>query len=119
MDPRVSKSPYEQLDPAHPNTSASPEPFGDLNMAIKHSRENGVLDIQLEGRIDRSGTPEFLDDFDTVITADDPAMVLNMRRLEYINSAGMRAILELVTKLQRQDAKFAIYSPIGPVKDVF
>lgn len=88
-------------------------------MEITYHREDGILDIQLEGRIDSPLAPELTHDLDALITADDRAVVLNMRRLEYINSAGMRALLELVRKLRAQDAKFAIYSPIGPVKEVF
>ncbi len=88
-------------------------------MEITHDRENGILDIQLHGRIDSPTAPEVRQLLDAVITDDDRAVVLNMRRLEYINSAGMRALLELVRRLRAQDAKFAIYSPIGPVKEVF
>ncbi len=88
-------------------------------MEIIHNRENGILDIQLEGRIDSPTSTELTNGLNGVITADDRAVVLSMRRLEYINSAGMRALLELVRKLRAQDTKFAIYSPIGPVKEVF
>ena len=88
-------------------------------MALQHSREDGVLDIQIEGRIDSLGTTDFSGELDAIITPDDRAVILNLRRLEYINSAGMRTLLEVVRKLRRQDAKFAIYSPIGPVKEVF
>ena len=86
---------------------------------FNYTRNDGILDIQLEGRIDVLHSPEFLAELDAVITSDDAAVMLNMRRLEYINSAGMRALLELVRKLRNQDAKLAIYSPIGPVREVF
>ena len=88
-------------------------------MSIQYSREDGILDIQLEGRIDHPAAADLVNDLEAVITSDDRAVVLSLRRLEYINSAGMRAILDVFRKLQRQDAKFAIYSPIGPVKEVF
>ena len=88
-------------------------------MPITHIREDGILDIQLEGRIDAPNAPDFMNDLNQIINADDRAVLLNLRRLEYINSAGMRALLELVRNLRSQDAKFAIYSPIGPVKEVF
>ena len=88
-------------------------------MAIQYSREDGILDIQLEGRIDNPAAADLVNDLEAVITSDDRAVVLNLRRLEYINSAGMRAILEVFRKMQSQDAKFVIYSPIGPVKEVF
>ena len=88
-------------------------------MIITHIREDGILDIQLEGRIDVPNAPELMNELDDIIAADDRAVLLNMRRLEYINSAGMRALLGLVRKLRGQDARFAIYSTIGPVKEVF
>ena len=88
-------------------------------MAIKHSRTDGVLDIQLEGRIDSRETPQLEQELNAVLQPGDRAVILNLRQLEYINSAGMRTILGLVSKLKSRDAKFAIYSPVGPVKEVF
>lgn len=88
-------------------------------MAYQYNREDGILDIQMEGRIDSPGATEFSADLNAIITPEDQSVILSMRRLEYINSAGMRALLEVVRDLQRRDAKFAIYSPIGPVKEVF
>ena len=88
-------------------------------MEVNFTRTDGILDIELEGRIDVLHAPEFLAELDAVITSDDVAVMLNMRRFEYINSTGMRALLELVRKLRNQDAKLAIYAPIGPVREVF
>ena len=89
-------------------------------MAMNHNRENGVLDIQLEGRMDSANLSEFQREVELVISEGEQVAVLfNMRRLEYINSGGMRSILEIARGLQRQNTRFAVYSLAGPVKDVF
>ena len=88
-------------------------------MILEHNREDGILVIDLHGRIDGLGTGDFRQELESVIEPDDKAVLLNMSQLEYINSSGMRAILELVKNLERQDTKFAIYSMIGPVREVF
>ena len=88
-------------------------------MILEHSREDGILDIQLQGRIDGQGATDLKQELESVIESDDKAVLLNMRQLEYINSGGMRSILALVKSLERRQTKFAAYSLIGPVKEVF
>ena len=88
-------------------------------MILEHSREDGILDIHLQGRVDGLDANDLRQELESVIESDDKAVLLNMRQLEYINSGGMRSILGLVKSLEQRQTKFAVYSLIGPVKEVF
>ena len=78
-----------------------------------------MLVIELEGRLDTPHAPELDEDVEALIQDDDRAVVFDMRRLEYINSSGMRSILGLVKKLETRDTKFAVCSLIGTVREMF
>ncbi len=88
-------------------------------MPIEFRRDSGTLIILTEERVDSANAPAFYQELDSAIDADDRAVVMDMERLTYISSAGLRVILQTARKLQQQGAKFAICSLSGTVQEVF
>ncbi len=88
-------------------------------MSIEVSRDNGALVIQTEERVDSANAQAFYQELESAIGSDDRAVVVDMERLTYISSAGLRVILQTARKLQQQQAKFAICSLTGTVREVF
>ncbi len=62
---------------------------------------------------------DFHDQLDSAINASERSVVIDMARLTYISSAGLRVILQMVRRMQRQDAKLALCSLSKEVNDVF
>ena len=88
-------------------------------MEIKTEQKGGVLVALTEDRVDGSNAREFQDALQAVIQDAGSAFVLDMERLNYISSAGLRVILLIARTLQRQDTKFVICSLSDTVGEVF
>ena len=88
-------------------------------MHISSERDGSALIVAVDGRIDGSNSQDFQDRFEDAIGGDDRAVVLDMGKLTYISSSGLRATLLLARKLQRQQAKFAICALSPSIQEVF
>lgn len=88
-------------------------------MQVNSERDGSALVVAVDGRIDGSNSQDFQDRFEAAITDGDRAVVLDMGKLTYISSSGLRATLLLARRLQRQQAKFAICSLSPSIKEVF
>ena len=88
-------------------------------MEISTERKGEVLVALTEGRVDGANAHEFQNALQAVIEDSDRAVVLDLGRLTYISSAGLRVILLIARTLQRQDGSLAVCSLSGPVREVF
>ena len=69
-------------------------------MTITETRENGLLNIALEGRLDSNTAPQLQEYTEDLTGITD--MVFDMENLEYISSAGLRVILKAQKTMQQQ-----------------
>ena len=88
-------------------------------METRTDRTGGVLVVRTEDRLDGVNAREFQDALQGVIDDSDRAVILDLGRLTYISSAGLRVILLVAKTLQRQDGNLAVCSLSGPVREVF
>ncbi len=88
-------------------------------METRTDRTGGVLVVRTGGRLDGVNAREFEDALQGVIDDSDRAVILDLGRLTYISSAGLRVILLVAKTLQRQDGNLAVCSLSGPVREVF
>ena len=88
-------------------------------METRTNRTGGVLVVRTEDRLDGVNAREFQDALQVVIDDSDRAVILDLGRLTYISSAGLRVILLVAKTLQRQDGNLAVCSLSGPVREVF
>ena len=88
-------------------------------MQMTTERGAGVLSLGVRGRIDGDSVARFEQAVETAIAADDRAVVLDLGALDYVSSAGLRAILLIAKTLWEQDGYFALCSVTEPVRDLF
>ena len=88
-------------------------------MAVNSARENGTLIARTDGRIDGANAREFQVALEDAIDPSDRTVILDMEKLSYISSAGLRVILMTAKTLQKQNAKFAICSLSPAIREVF
>ena len=62
-------------------------------MKIGERQEYGITVVTLEGRLDSSTSGEVMDRLSGLVNAGATRMVLNLKELTYISSAGLRSIL--------------------------
>ena len=88
-------------------------------MVIETGRDNGTLVIRAEHRLDLASAQIFHDELDTAIEDSERAVVIDMSGLTYISSAGLRVIIQMLRRLQQQDARLVLCSLSNEVQAVF
>ena len=71
-------------------------------MNITMENENGRLTVLIEGKLDTSTTPQAAQLIEPEIDGID-SLVIDMKDLKYISSAGLRLILSLHKKMAAKD----------------
>ena len=72
-------------------------------MTINKEKNNGILTLAIEGRLDTVTAPE-LEKVVNEETADVRELILDMKGLEYISSAGLRVLLAAQKRMNKQGA---------------
>ena len=88
-------------------------------MEIETERQGDTVIAKADGRIDGANAREFQTALEAAIDANDCSMVLDMERLSYISSAGLRVILLMAKTLQGRNRKLAICSLSESIREVF
>ena len=71
-------------------------------MNMEKTTENGVLTVYLKGKLDTSTAPQTEKDLEADVEAARQ-LVLDMKDLKYLSSAGLRLILKLHKKMGEKD----------------
>ncbi len=78
------------------------------NLSIDVSREGERVVLSLDGELDLASVPLLESEVENA-TLDDPAtIVLDLRKLEFIDSTGLRAILSLDQRSTERGQAFAL-----------
>jgi len=88
-------------------------------MEILKRKEKDVLVISLKGRLDAVTTPLLEKDLTELMAGGERFLVLNLKDLEYISSAGLRAILAATKRLKEKQGKLLLASLRSVVREVF
>ena len=67
-------------------------------MNITKTLENGILTVLLDGKMDTGTTPQVADEIEPYLEETEK-LVLDMKDLKYISSAGLRLLLSLHKKM--------------------
>lgn len=72
------------------------------------------------GRLDIQTAPEFQDELDEIIGEEKTNLVLDLKEVDYVSSAGLRAILYIQKKLDTIEGSTMIVKNVCPdVMEVF
>ena len=88
-------------------------------MQLKSERQDTILTIRVEGRIDGANAREFEEAVRTSITENDYTVIIDFEKISYISSAGLRAVLLIAKTFAKQNIKFALYSLSDSIKEIF
>ena len=81
--------------------------------------ENNVTVASVEGRLDAVSAPELESELSTVINDGQTSLILDLSRLEYVSSAGLRVILTTAKKLKTVQGKLALCNLQETVMQIF
>ena len=78
-------------------------------MNIKTTKENNVTTITIDGRLDTMTSPELTEEINKV-APESNKIILDVSQLEYISSAGIRALVTAHKLIAGKDG-FTVKSP--------
>ncbi len=75
--------------------------------------------VQLAGRLDTAAAPQAERDFAPVLAARPELLVLDLSRLEFISSAGLRLLFDARRDVRERGGAVVFSSPQPPIRKVF
>ena len=88
-------------------------------MELTTEREDGVLSLLLDGRLDGSNVSEFDEQVRAAIEDSGSVVVMDFEKLRYISSAGLRSVLMTARALGNKNLGFALCSLSEQIREVF
>ena len=88
-------------------------------MQISVKTTNEVKVLAFEGRLDTQTSPDAQQQLTQLIEAGSTKILVNLEKLDYISSAGLRVLLVIAKKLKANAGELRICSLNAVVKEVF
>ncbi|PWC34109.1 STAS domain-containing protein [Azospirillum sp. TSO35-2] len=88
-------------------------------MNITEQSVNGVTVLRTEGRIDSGNAGEFETALVGALGAGGTRLVVDMERLSYISSAGLRSLLIAAKKARPSGGRIALSAMAPHIREVF
>jgi anti-anti-sigma factor len=88
------------------------------DLEILEDRSPGASRFTLKGRVNAASADSLLFKLESAIKDGHKDIVVNMARIEYLSSVGIRVILKIYKQAAENGGKFSIESPSENVKNV-
>lgn len=76
-----------------------------MNMVIEEFKD--VRQVLVEGKINSLTAAEFEKALDEAIHGEPKHLIVNLKDVDYLSSAGLRSILRIAKRLEKQNRKLA------------
>lgn len=87
-------------------------------MKLTEEKQNGILVISLDGRLDVSSSESVLSTLEPRIV-EGTRLLLDLSALHYVSSAGLRVVLQLAQKAKEQQGQMVLCGLSDNVMKVF
>ncbi len=88
-------------------------------MQISVKTTNEVKVLAFEGRLDSQTSPDAQQQLTRLIEEGETKILVNLEKVDYISSAGLRVLLVIAKQLKTTDGELRICSLNEVVKEVF
>ena len=88
-------------------------------MQISVKTTNDVKVLTIEGRLDTQTSPDAQLQLTQLIEEGDTKILVNLKKLDYISSAGLRVLLTAAKQLNTIDGKLRVCSLNDIVREIF
>jgi len=88
-------------------------------MEIHDERIGDTFVITAKGRLDGGASATFAERIGSLITSEKPKLLIDFAGVDFVTSAGLRAVLLLVKKVKAAGGSFALCAVQEPVREVF
>lgn len=90
-----------------------------MPLRIDQSQQDDVAQLRLIGELDTTTSPQLAPVIEELRTAPPAVLVLNLKELDYISSAGLRYVFQMKKLMRANGGRFIITEPSPQVKKVF
>lgn len=87
-------------------------------MLVREFTEDGMAVIEVSGRLDTTTASAIVERLQAVVT-EQPAVIIDLAGLDYISSAGLRALLMAAKQAKATHHAFVLAGLLPSVKHVF
>lgn len=87
-------------------------------MDVVQKKQGKALILSVSGRLDAVTSPLFEDRLVRLIEGEEGNIILDLGRLDYLSSAGLRAILSVAKKIPRSE-QMIVCNLSGMIREVF
>lgn len=88
-------------------------------MQISINEREGISICRVEGEIDVNTAPQVKKAFDKVIKEKREKVIINMEKVDYIDSSGLATLVELLKNFRKYGAQLKLVSLSGKVRSLF
>lgn len=88
-------------------------------MDLQTKIENNAIVVTISGRLDAVTAPEYEKRIRELIEGGNSYFVVNFEQLDYISSAGLRALLLMAKLLNKKGGQVCLANVKGNVRSVF
>ncbi|HEX3863586.1 MAG TPA: STAS domain-containing protein [Stellaceae bacterium] len=88
-------------------------------MDFAQEQVGDVLVVKLTGRLDSSTAQPAEESFTRALGSGSPHIAIDMSKLDYISSAGLRVLLVVAKKVQQAKGKVVLFALVPNVREVF
>jgi anti-anti-sigma factor len=88
-------------------------------MEFAQERAGDVLIVGISGRLDSTTAQPAEDSFARALGENAPRLAVDLSKLEYISSAGLRVLLLMAKKVQQAKGKVVLFGLVPNVREVF
>lgn len=88
-------------------------------MDLTVTEHGDIKIIHLEGKLDVNLSIEIEAEFEKMIDAGTKKMVLDLRKVEYLSSSGLRIFISAMRKLKEKKGKLVLCNITPMVKKIF
>lgn len=89
-----------------------------MKIQIRNDADNIEL-VGLEGDLDFDSSPKLKQEFSKLIEKGAAKILINLRKVSYIDSSGLATFIELFQKLKRHQGKLVLFNLSDAVRNVF
>ncbi len=88
-------------------------------MEVIQEKRTDMLFLKLKGRIDENNAQSLKENLIKLIDNGAKELIVDCSQIEYINNAGLRALLNVARKALNAEGRVALHSLSQPAKEIF
>lgn len=88
-------------------------------MKIDQRSKNNIEILELAGELDFHSSPELRDKLQELVKKQAAKILINLKKVSYIDSSGLATFVETLQKMKRQNGQLILSDLVPAVRSVF